>query len=836
MKKIFFLFCAFVFSISLFPQAPQGINYQGVARDPNGAAISSTNIGLEFKIWDGNPSGGGSMIYSEVHPTVATDTFGLYTSVIGSASGSGTGTFSSIPWSTGNKWIEVYIDPTASGTNYLLVSSQQLMSVPYALYAATSGTGGGGGSVSGTANNIPRINNAGNGLGRSLISQSPDSLSIGINNPNPMADAVLDIVNTGAPGAAGKGLLIPRMSFTERTNISVSSLHHGLMVFQTNSSGISAPQGIWYYDAVSSAWLLLAPAQAVWTMSGNAVGTSGFIGTLDDKDIIFKTGFLTPTERMRVLSNTNGGNVQFGNSSTATHYIFPAAKGNAGDILRMDPSGTNNLVWTPSGTSATTWVRNGGIVSTVNTTDTVGIGTANPRTTLEVVSTNPKGALNVTNSGLAGGAGIFSIASTTNDSAALIGYTKGGGIAIMGITDGNNHAGAFGVLNPSSSASGVISSTSGSGRAIMGINTGTGYGGLFMINNAANDSAAVGGITSGKGPGVVGYNLGLGNAGFFQVTNSTNTHGAIDAITNGAGSAANFQVSNSSNVASVINVGTSGTGTGVSVTTNAGSAVDAINSGGGHTINAKNNGVGGNAGNFIISNNSNGNSAIAAVTSGTGNAVNATSNGTGAAIKATNTSAGGFSGDFNGGAGLSTDKLRIVAGSFSLPQAGYILTSTNVMGDAGWMAMPGSFNFSVPMSATSQTFSASNPLTSGQINFSTVFNYSNGSPNLTGSAFNVVTGGVYHIDAQVSISGNTPSGGIMNLYIYDQASNAVLRQTQAVAPAGGGAFLEVMSISTDLMVNSGAKIALYFTNTSTGTTFTVNNGVNFSWFNVHRVY
>ncbi|MGZ3905124.1 MAG: hypothetical protein ACXVC6_15585, partial [Bacteroidia bacterium] len=261
MKKIFFLFCAFIFSISLYPQTPLGINYQGVARDPNGAAISSKNIGIEFKIWDGNPSAGGSMIYSELHPSVATDTFGLYTSVIGSTSGSGTGSFNSVPWSTGNKWIEVYIDPTASGTNYLFVSSTQLMSVPYALYAASSGSGGGGTSISGQSNNIPRINNAGNGLGRSLISQSADSSGIGINNTNPMADAVLDIVNTGTPGGPGKGLLIPRMTFAERNAISVSSLHHGLMVFQTNSGSALTPEGFWYYDAINSSWLLLAPAQ-----------------------------------------------------------------------------------------------------------------------------------------------------------------------------------------------------------------------------------------------------------------------------------------------------------------------------------------------------------------------------------------------------------------------------------------------------------------------------------------------------------------------------------------------------------------------------------------------
>ena len=75
------------------------------------------DIALQFKIYQGNPSLN-ILLYSEVHMNVLTDTFGLYSLVIGSKSGTGVGTFNTIAWSTATCWIEVYIDPT-NGTNFI---------------------------------------------------------------------------------------------------------------------------------------------------------------------------------------------------------------------------------------------------------------------------------------------------------------------------------------------------------------------------------------------------------------------------------------------------------------------------------------------------------------------------------------------------------------------------------------------------------------------------------------------------------------------------------------------------------------------------------------------
>jgi hypothetical protein len=55
------------------------------------------------------------------------------------------GTFASIDWANGPYFIKIETDP-AGGTTYTITGTSQLLSVPYALYAANAGTATGGGS------------------------------------------------------------------------------------------------------------------------------------------------------------------------------------------------------------------------------------------------------------------------------------------------------------------------------------------------------------------------------------------------------------------------------------------------------------------------------------------------------------------------------------------------------------------------------------------------------------------------------------------------------------------------------------------------------------------
>ena len=137
MKYFFLIICFCLFAHISLAQAPLGINYQAVIRTNSGQVVPNQSVGLKLMIRQG--SAGGSLVYEETH-AVQTNSLGLVNVVMGLGNAI-TGTFSSINWSTGNYWVEVLADITG-GANYVVLGSQQLMSVPYALYAANAGTSG----------------------------------------------------------------------------------------------------------------------------------------------------------------------------------------------------------------------------------------------------------------------------------------------------------------------------------------------------------------------------------------------------------------------------------------------------------------------------------------------------------------------------------------------------------------------------------------------------------------------------------------------------------------------------------------------------------------------
>jgi len=116
------------------PQPVQAFNYQAVVRDFHGDIIPNHAISLRISILNGSASG--NMVYSEAFNTISNQ-FGLFTVNIGTGTVV-SGLFSNIDWVEGYKWLKVEIDING-GSNYILMGTSQLLSVPYALYAAKSG-------------------------------------------------------------------------------------------------------------------------------------------------------------------------------------------------------------------------------------------------------------------------------------------------------------------------------------------------------------------------------------------------------------------------------------------------------------------------------------------------------------------------------------------------------------------------------------------------------------------------------------------------------------------------------------------------------------------------
>ena len=135
MKRIIIICTVLLSSLGLLAQAPSKMSYQAVIRNNSNILITSSAVGMRISIIQGSIFG--ASVYVETQ-TSTTNANGLVTLEIGS----GTvvlGTFSLINWANGPYFIKTETDP-AGGTSYAITGISQLLSVPYALYAETSGS------------------------------------------------------------------------------------------------------------------------------------------------------------------------------------------------------------------------------------------------------------------------------------------------------------------------------------------------------------------------------------------------------------------------------------------------------------------------------------------------------------------------------------------------------------------------------------------------------------------------------------------------------------------------------------------------------------------------
>lgn len=133
MKKSLVALLALVFvGLGVYAQAPSKFNYQAVVRDNAGIPLNSEAVSIRISILQGSSSG--TDVYSEEHsPT--TNAVGLVSMQIGNGSNT-TGNFDDINWGSDSYYVKVELDADG-GSNYSVMTTSQLVSVPYALFAET---------------------------------------------------------------------------------------------------------------------------------------------------------------------------------------------------------------------------------------------------------------------------------------------------------------------------------------------------------------------------------------------------------------------------------------------------------------------------------------------------------------------------------------------------------------------------------------------------------------------------------------------------------------------------------------------------------------------------
>jgi hypothetical protein len=135
MKNHYSFLILLFLSLSIYAQSPEKMSYQAVVRDANNTLVANQTVGMQISILQSSITG--TVVYTETH-SVDANSNGLVSLEIGTGS-STSGNFSLIDWSAGPYFIKTETDPTG-GTSYTINGTSQLMSVPFALYAKSSGS------------------------------------------------------------------------------------------------------------------------------------------------------------------------------------------------------------------------------------------------------------------------------------------------------------------------------------------------------------------------------------------------------------------------------------------------------------------------------------------------------------------------------------------------------------------------------------------------------------------------------------------------------------------------------------------------------------------------
>ncbi|WP_231425097.1 collagen-like protein [Pedobacter sp. Leaf250] len=534
-----------------------GINYQAVARNNDGTVLARQNVKVRISILGGSATG--NVQYLENHD-LTTNNLGLFTLQIGRGTLS-TGTLAGVPWQNANQYLKVEL--AIGGGSFTDLGATQLMSVPFALYAASGNPGPIGltGPIGPTGAQGP---------------MGPQGLT-GASGPIGLTGPAGPVGATGPQGATGvSGAVGPAGP-----------------IGATGTQGPIGPVG---------------PAGA--SGSQGPVGATGPAGPIG---LAGPAGTLTGAAGGDLGGNYPNPNVK-GIQNVAVDAIVPLN----GQVLKF-----NGTRWAPAADAAGGFtlpyltVENSPstLLSIANNGDGTSIEAVNNTTTSSV--TPLRGIINSTSPG-GFSAGVRGINNGTGGlGIGVWGSQAGSGWGVYGVTPtgigvyGNSTGAGYGVFGNSSSGTGIYSTS----------NTGTPA--EFLITNSANANSVLSASTNGDGAAVEGTTSSTTSSiaavkGTISSTTPGGFSSAVRGINNGTGGLGigvwGSQAGSGWGVYGVTPTGlgvygnSSGAGTGVFANSSSGTGLYATS----------NTGI---AANIIINNNANSNAALTTSTLGTGRGI-----------------------------------------------------------------------------------------------------------------------------------------------------------------------------------------------------------------------